>query len=130
MAQRTRVLAIKKHEVAFIRVDAQAWKVVLEFEHSQLTVFEQGGKLFTRQELIPDISDVETMDETESEDDDEFIETQPMTPLLKRRSAAEILQNVTIRKRMSMAQKTDLEELQLELFGDFDAGDTQLDVSP
>lgn len=130
MAQRTRIINVAKHEQLVVRVDKHAWKVVLEFEGSMLTVFEQHGQLFTRQELLkPDDDDATTASLTEDEDDDSNIETQPMTPLQnKRRSSVDILKNVTIRKRLSMVQQRDLEELQLELFGDFDAGDTQLDI--
>lgn len=68
--------------------------------------------------------------EAETEDEDDDIETQPMTPKTKRRSSVEILKNVTIRKRMSVREMNDLADLQMELFGSMDAGETQIDVSP
>lgn len=129
MAVRTRIIHVKKHEQIVIRMDKHAWKAIIEFQDSQLTVFEQGGKLFTRTEL-KDGDDDETVDETDDESEEMNAETIPVTPTLppRRRSSAEIAKNVTVRKRLSKLDRTDLEALQLELFGSFSAGDTQLDL--
>ena len=129
MASRTRIIHVAKHEQVILRVDEHAWKVILEFPNSILTVFEQHGFLFTKMAVASeDGGDDKTEAETEDEDDD--IETQPMTPKTKRRSSVEILKNVTIRKRMSVREMNDLADLQMELFGSMDAGETQIDVSP
>lgn len=129
MAVRTRIIHVKKHEQIIIRMDKHAWKAIIEFQDSQMTVFEQGGKLFNRIE-IKEHDDDETVDSTDDENEEMNEETLPMTPMLppRRRSSADIAKNVTVRKRLNKVDKSDLEQLQLELFGSFSAGDTQIDV--
>lgn len=130
MASRTRIISVAKHEQAIIRIDEHAWKVTLEFQNSVMTVFEQNGMLFTRMECFQPDGRTDTASLTLTEDSEDNIETQPMTPPARRRSSLEILKNVTIRRRMSMRELNDLTDLQMELFGSMEAGETQLDLSP
>lgn len=131
MASRTRIINVEKHEQAIIRVDDHAWKVTLEFKNSVLTVFEQNGMLFTRMECFKEEDSSDTASMTVTESDDDNAETQPMTPVdTRRRSSLEILKNVTIRRRMSKREINDLADLQMELFGSMEAGETQIDTTP
>jgi len=122
---RTRIITIRKGEEAIIRAQPGSKHITIEFGSSILTVFEERGALYTRMETQDKDNMHDSSDDSGLESDSEAdIETQPMTPLLRRKSL-EI--NAFVRsKRMSRihhAEKPCTE--QANLFTPV-AGDTQI----
>lgn len=130
-ATRTRLITIRNGEEAIITVDDGARHITLEFSGMILSVFEEKGVVYTRQEFNNSPRKNEKEDGDITSDEEDNFETQPITPLLKRRRRSsiqrEILKNLP-NKKLTKVDKEDLMDLQLELFGDCESGDTQIDV--
>lgn len=138
MATKTRIITIQEGEEAIIRVKSTK-HVTLEFPSGILTAFEENGVLFTRHQAQEgDDSGSETCDEDEVDDltETQYLETQLlevetqtqlMTPPSIVRWAGGHFDDVN-EKHMSRMMMEDIEELQMELFGDMESGDTQIDV--
>lgn len=130
-ATRTRLITIRNGEEAIITVDDGARHITLEFSGMILSVFEEKGVVYTRQEFNNSPRKNEKEDGDITSDEEDNFETQPITPLLKRRRRSsiqrEILKNLP-NKKLTKIDKEDLMDLQLELFGDCESGDTQIDV--
>jgi hypothetical protein len=133
MATKTRIITINEGEEAIIRVNSTK-HVTLEFKAGILTAFVEKGVLYTRHEKQEDDSGSETEDEDIEVDDNQetqYLETQIetqtqlTTPPSVVRWAGGHFDQVN-EKHMSRMMMEDIEELQMELFGSLDAGDTQI----
>lgn len=118
MSTKLRLITVQPMEEAIVRVDSTV-PVTIEFGLFTVTLSIIGGSLFQR---------IEQHEEQTVVDVDEVCdeETQPVSPPMKRRSFSVHPSHVTIRKTMSRIDKADLEELTAELFGEFEAGFTQI----
>jgi hypothetical protein len=134
MASKTRIITINPGEEVIIRVNSTK-HVTLEFSGSILTAFEEGGVLYTRHEDQKS-SDEIICNEVEAGGDEEtqLMETQTQldypetpTPPFVRYFAGGGFDTVN-EKHLSRMEMEDIAELQMDLFGSMDAGDTQIDV--
>ena len=135
MATKTRIITINPGEEVIIRVNSTK-HITLEFPSGIMTAFEEKGVLYTRHQAQEgDDSGSETCDEEEVDDlvETQFLETQVdtqtqiETPPSVVRWAGGHFDQIN-EKHMSRLIMEDIEELQMELFGDMESGDTQIDI--
>jgi len=135
MATKTRIMTINEGEEVIIRVNSTK-HITLEFPSGIVTVFEEKGVLYTRHQAQEGGDrGSETCDEEEVDDliETQFIETQVdtqthlETPPSVVRWAGGHFDDVN-EKHMSRLIMEDIEELQIDLFGSLEVGDTQIDV--
>ena len=138
MATRTRILTINDGEEAIIRMNTTK-HVTLEFSRSIVTLFEEGGVVYMRQQFQEGNGDVEEEEEEVEAGSDEptqFMETQiefedetqtqtftqmEFTPEAKINPEIICINsdvNITFRKPLTRSQCEDIESLQRDLFGD------------
>jgi hypothetical protein len=134
MATQTRIITINQGEEVIIRVNTVK-HVTLEFPSSILTAFEEGGVLYTRHEEQKS-GDALVCNEVEVGDDEEtqMMQTQTQldiedtsTPPFVRYFAGGGFDTVN-NKHLSRMEMEDIADLQMDLFGSMDAGETQIDI--
>lgn len=131
---KTRIITINKDEEVIIRVNSTK-HITLEFPSGILTAFEENGVLFTRhQNQEGDDSTDDEIVEFDTEAETQYLETQLevetqtqlLTPPSVVRYAGGHFDDVNAR-HMTKLMMEDIEQLQIELFGDMDSGDTQIE---
>lgn len=132
MAHTTRLFTLNQGEEAVIRVNT-SFHITLEFSNCIMTVFQgPDGIIFSRMEYQAreeeDVEEEEPFDELVQEtqlmmDEEEEVDEFPLAPAVNE-------DNITVRRPshtpFSRTEVEDLEELQMELFGSMEAGDTQI----
>lgn len=112
MASSLRIVTIKRGEQAVIKVNSE-FPVTLEFDGHSITLWAKNGMVFQRLEAVETETQVE-----EEEDAEPYEETQLMfTP-----------EKVTIRSRLTVENRKDIQDLQMDLFDHLEEGDTQLQM--
>lgn len=125
MASSLRLITVNKGEQAIIKVNS-AIPITLEFDGHSMTIWARGGMVFQRMEVVEEETQVE-----EELDIEPYEETQPMftsspSPPKKKKSVDFVVPNdITIRSRLTMKDRKDIQDLQSELFY-LDAGETQI----
>jgi hypothetical protein len=129
MATKTRIITINPGEEAIIRVNSDK-HVTLEFNKSILTAFEEEGVIYTRhedQKFNSEDNEVEV--EVDANEETQYMETQieetPTPPLVRYFAGGGF--NSVNQKHLSRIEMEDISELQMELFGNMESGDTQID---
>lgn len=121
MASSLRIITVKKGEQAVVKVNSDI-PITLELDGHSITLWARGGMVFQRLETVEQETQVE-----EECDTDPYEETQLMFTPSPRKTSPDVVMphHVTIRSRLTMTDKKDLQELQTELFY-LDSGDTQI----
>jgi len=115
MASSLRIVTIKKGEQAVIKVNSE-FPVTLEFDGHSITLWAKGGMVFQRLEAVETETQIEQEEDAEPYEETQLMFTPEKSPP----------PHVTIRSRLTIENRKDIQDLQLNLYDHLDEGDTQL----
>lgn len=126
MAQSTRIFTINQGEEAIIRVNSNK-HVTLEFSKSIVTLVEEHGVVYMRQEFQEGDIGEPVMEVDVEQEETQIMETQietqtqieftPPPPVKRASICLDSNVNITFRKPFTRAQRMEIEGLQQDLFG-------------
>lgn len=123
MASSLRIITVKRGEQAIVKVNSDI-PITLEFDGHSITLWARGGMVFQRMEVVEQETQVEEECDIEPYEETQLMFTPEPSPR-KASLGAVLPHHVTIRSRLTMENRKDLQDLQTELFY-LDAGDTQV----